>query len=49
MKDESFLDFIEAFEKLSPFELDYFTKVFCTHFNEHGGTQSGSAVPAIMF
>jgi len=35
MKDESFLDFIEAFEKLSPFELDYFTKIFCTHFNEH--------------
>jgi hypothetical protein len=35
MKDESFLDFIEAFEKLSPFDLDYFTKIFCTHFNEH--------------
>lgn len=35
MKDESFLEFIEAFEKLSPFELDYFTKTFCTHFNEH--------------
>lgn len=35
MKDESFLHFIEAFEKLSPFELDYFTKIFCTHFNDH--------------
>lgn len=40
MKDESFLDFIEAFEKLSPFELDYFTKTFCTHFNEHEGVQT---------
>lgn len=45
MKDESFLDFIEAFEKLSPFELDYFTTIFCAHFNEHGGTQSGNAMP----
>lgn len=40
MKDESFLDFIEAFEKLSPFELDYFTKIFCTHFNERALIQS---------
>jgi hypothetical protein len=35
MKDEGFLSFIEAFERLSPFELDYFSKIFCTHFNEH--------------
>lgn len=39
MKDESFLNFIEAFEKLSPFELDYFTKIFCTHFNQHESVQ----------
>lgn len=45
MKDESFLDFIEAFEKLSPFELDYFTKIFCTHFNEHECTRLANAVP----
>lgn len=40
MKDESFLNFIEAFEKLSPFELDYFTKIFCTHFNQHESVQT---------
>lgn len=40
MKDESFLNFIEAFEKLSPFELDYFTKIFCTHFNQYEVVQT---------
>lgn len=40
MKNETFLNFIEVFEKLSPFELDHFSKIFFTHFSEHDAVKS---------
>lgn len=30
---QGYENFIISFEKMSPFELDYFAKIFCIHFN----------------
>lgn len=40
MKNETFLNFIEVFEKLSPFELDHFSKILFTHFSAHDAVKS---------
>lgn len=40
MKNETFLNFIEVFEKLSPFELDHFSKILFMHFSTHDAVKS---------